>query len=84
MIPVYCVIIGDEGVGKTSSLLAYASNACPEGPLPSTFDDYSCNVLVDGHPYKLTLHDTSAQTPSCDGLVDVFLLIYSVLLHNLQ
>jgi len=78
MKPVYCGIIGDEGVGKTSALLAYASNTFPEGPLPSTFEDYSCNVLVEDHPYLLTLHDTAESDPICDVTVDVFLLIYSI------
>jgi len=78
MQPVYCVIVGDEGVGKTSALVGYASNTFPSGPLPSTFDDYSCNVMVDGKPFKLTLHDTSDKHTKCDCRVDVFLVMFSV------
>lgn len=48
-----------------------------EGPLPSTFDDYSCNVMVDGLPYQLTLHDTSEDNALCEEHVDVFLLIFA-------
>lgn len=78
MNPVYCAIIGNEGVGKTSALLAYASNDYLEDPLPSTFDDYSCNVMVGGLPYQLTLHDTAEDNALCDQRVDVFLLIFAV------
>jgi len=78
MLPVYCGIIGDEGVGKTSTLLSYASSSFMEGPLPATFEDYTCNVMVDDHPYCLTLHDTSDTDPICDESVDVFILLYSI------
>jgi len=79
MVPIKCAVVGDVSVGKTSTLVSYATNHFPDGPLPAVFDDYECNVMVDGRPFKLSLHDTGCleEETSCQKS-DVFLLMFSV------
>jgi len=79
------VMVGDVCCDKTALLVALVTGQHPGATyVPTVFDNYSTNIVVDGKEYTLGLWDTSGQEeyerlrPLAYPQTDVIILTYSV------
>ena len=84
MRPIKCGIVGDGGCGKTSISIGFTSDAFFDEYVPTVFDNFAKNIVVDGVNVALGITDTAGQVeyekfrPECYPNTDVFLIIFSL------
>jgi len=78
--------VGDTSVGKTSLLISYTTNSFPPEHVPTVFDNYSANAIVDDESITLGLWDTAGSYTEFNELrplsypgTDAFIVCYSVI-----
>jgi len=81
-----CIVVGDDGVGKTTLLISYTTNTIPSRFLPTVFDNCTVTVMIGDDPHTLSLFDTCGKEeydrlrPLSYPRTDVFLVCFSVVL----
>lgn len=84
MVGVKVVTIGDGAVGKTCMLVSYSTDSFPETYVPTVYDKYDTNLMVDDKSVHLSLWDTAGQEgfdrlrPVSYQDTDVFIVCYAI------
>ncbi len=81
---VKCVVVGDEGVGKSSLIGTAITGSFPSEYMPNTFDDNSLITTVEGKSVKVSIWDTAGSSeydrlrPLSYPDTEVFLVCFSI------
>ncbi|XP_030374383.1 ras-like GTP-binding protein RhoL [Scaptodrosophila lebanonensis] len=59
--PYKIVVVGDGNTGKTCLLMSYIKNEFPIDYVPTIFDNFTTQTVVDNNEHKISLWDTAGQ-----------------------